>query len=191
MNSLNRNAIIGGIALAGLIVIMVMSAGCDDLGETACDSLSGEERDHCLQKFAAASGNTTMCREITGAGPASKCYALTALTNGYAFGCVYMKDHPGYGTRDSYSVSDCVMYVARNSNSPETCDYIGENFHGQATDLNPYMDVTRENCRKSIQCGQSGQPACNLLNNGQVGVKGMNWDYSCGEDRYTQQIICP
>lgn len=184
---MKRNTLIAGIGLSVLLVALVFAAGCEDLGETACDAMPDNERDHCVQNLAATSGNLTRCEDIKGAGPASKCYALVAQANDNEELCYYMKNKPWMNDRDAYHVEDCLLYVARNSDNLDACIRINNDFHGQATDLNPYMDVTQKNCLKSLKCGKSGQPAC--YSNWVLDSRGMY--YVCGEDRYLGPITCP
>ena len=191
---MKRNTLIAGIGLAVLLVALVFTAGCEDLGETACDAMPNNERDHCIQKMAATSGNITRCEDIRGAGPASKCYALVAQASNNGALCYKMKDKPWMYDRDAYHVEDCLLYVARNSNNMDACMQIDEDFDGQATDLNPYMGVTQKNCLKSLQCGKSGQPACYNAFDDQFMKrypKGEEMNYVCGEVRYPQPVTCP
>jgi hypothetical protein len=185
---MKRNTVIAGIGLSVLLVALVFAAGCEDLGETACDAMSDKDRDHCIQKLAATSGNATRCDDIKGAGPASKCYALVAQSSDSLAACEVMTEKSWYNHRDAYHREDCLMYLARNTNSPNICDMIGSTYTGQATDLNPYRDVTQENCKMAIQCGQSGQPACRRYHEASTGHIDY---YYCGEVRYPTSAICP
>jgi len=191
---MKRNTPIAGIGLSVLLVALVFAAGCEDLGETACDAMPDNERDHCVQKLAATSGNITRCEDIKGAGPATKCYALVAQASNDELLCFKIDDNPLKWKRDAYHVEDCLLYVARNSDNMGACYRIDYDFHSQATDLNPYMDVTQKNCLKSLQCGKSGQPACYDSANAWVFINGTaeitDLKYVCGEVRYPRPVTC-
>ena len=193
---MKRNTLIAGIGLSVLLVALVFAAGCEDLGETACDAMPDNERDHCVQKLATTSGNITRCEDIKGAGPATKCYALVAQAGNDPILCYKLGSNPLIHQRDAYHIEDCMLYVARNSKNMDACMQIDDDFHGQATDLNPYLDVTRRNCMMSLECGERGQPAC--YNSAVNPVTSLPVDhdmnYVCwegGEVRYPQPVTCP
>jgi len=187
---MKRNTLIAGIGLSVLLVALVFAAGCEDLGETACDAMPDNERDHCIQKLAVTSSNITRCNDIKGAGPASKCWVLVAQSTNEVFICGTMTENSWYNHRDAYHREDCMLYVARNSNNIDACMHIDKDYHGQATDLNPYMDVTQTNCLKSLKCGKSGQPACYSKQSFRNRVQ-EDMNYICGEVRYPQPVTCP
>ena len=157
---MKRDAVITGLAFLVFFVLLILTAGCSETGEMACDALEGRDRDHCLQALAKTTGDLSLCNKIENAGPASKCYVYVAEQNGNANRCILMLDQPWYHDSEAYSAWDCVMYVARNTNSPGVCDSIPADVQGDATDLNPYMVVSAKRCREIIQCGSSGLPAC-------------------------------
>lgn len=194
---MKRNTLIAGIGLSVLLVALVFAAGCEDLGETACDAMPDNERDHCILKLAATSGNITRCEDIKGVGPMGKCYTLVAQASNNATLCYMIEEKPWLYNRDAYRAEDCMLYVARNSNNIGACMQIRNDYHGQATDLNPKMDVTRTNCLKSLQCGKSGQPACYYSIEDRARGKSP-WEYPdeemnyvCGEVSYPQPVTCP
>ena len=190
---MKRDAIITCIACSGFIFLMVIGSGCTliiDAAETACGALSGDDRDHCLQKLAVTSGNLKLCEKIEGAGPATKCLALVAKDTGVLVGCEKMEDEKWYRDPEAYHRQDCVMLVAINGKSPDLCRSLGD-FHGQATDLNPHIDVTRENCLKNIQCGGSGQPACRGITVNALTREGDPRAYYCGNVYYPTLVTCP
>jgi hypothetical protein len=187
---MKRNTLIAGIGLSVLLIALVFAAGCEDLGETACDAMPDNERDHCIQKLAATSGNITRCDDIKGAGPASKCYVLVAQSSNSVYACNMMNENSWYNHRDAYHREDCLLYIARNSHNFDACMQIEYQFYGQATDLNPYMDVTQENCLKSLQCGKPGQPAC-YTEQIYRGSQGEDMHYICGDVMYPKPVTCP
>jgi hypothetical protein len=189
---MKRNTLIAGIALAVLLVALVFTAGCEDLEETGCDAMSDKDRDHCNQKLAVMWGNITRCEDIKGAGPGTKCIALVAQKNNNAFDCLRMDNSSWKYDREAYHREDCLLYVARNSNNIDACRLISSDFHGQATDLNPRMQVTQKNCWESLQCGKTGQPACYNAVWDMYGYPVQNeMNYVCGEVRYPQPVTCP
>lgn len=171
-------------SLFGLVIILIIASGCTEMGEDACGALSGRDRDHCYQNMAKITGNLELCKKVEGGGPASKCYAYVAGLNGEISTCVAMENMPWHHDTEAYRWQDCVMYAARTSNCPDFCDYL-ESYKGQATDLNPYMTVSLESCRKNINCGQSGQPACRTGSGRSVTTTGDSKAYYCEVDGVT------
>lgn len=187
---MKRNTLITVIALAVLLVALVFSAGCEELGETACDKMSDKDRDHCIQKLAVTSRNASLCEKIDGAGPATKCLALIAKDTGILVGCEKMEDEKWYRDPQAYHYEDCMMLVAISAKSPDVCKGLG-NYYGQATDLNPGLYVTRENCLKNIQCGESGQSACRGKTGNALTPEGDPRAYYCGNVYYPTLVTCP
>ena len=191
VHNMKRDAIITCIACSGFIFLMVIGSGCIETAETACGALPGDDRDHCLQKLAVTSGNLKLCEKIEGAGPATKCLALVAKDTGVLVGCEKMEEDKWSGNREAYHSEDCVMLVAIDAKCPKLCQILEEDFHGQATDLNPHIDVTRENCLKNIQCGASGQPACRGISGNVLLPEGNSQAYNCGNVYYPTLVTCP
>jgi hypothetical protein len=189
---MKRNTLIAGIALAVLLVALVFTAGCEDLEETGCDAMSDKDRDHCNQKLAVMWGNITRCEDIKGAGPGTKCIALVAQKNNNASDCYRIAESSWKYDREAYHMEDCFLYVARNSNNMGACMLIDNDFHSQATDLNPKMAVTQTNCLESLTCGKKGQPACyNTWDPYKTYPKAEDMNYVCGEVWYPQPVTCP
>ena len=186
VQQMKKNSILLGIALAGLIVILVYSAGCSEAGEKACEALSGSDKDHCYQNLARASGDDSLCDKIAGAGPASKCFAYIASDQENLIICETIEEMPWHHDREAYRYQDCILYVARNNNCPECCSAISQDYYGSATDLNPYMEVTRAKCISNIPCGKSGQPACRSASGGGVNSRGTPGAYYCYSDNQTR-----
>jgi hypothetical protein len=157
---MKKNAVIAGLVLVGFVVLLIFSSGCSDTGRMACDAMQGRDRDHCLQGIAKTNGDISLCNDIENAGPASKCYVYVAEQQGDAKYCLIMKDQSWYGNNEAYSKADCLMYLARTTNSYGLCYHITEEDQGDATDLNPYMTVSEKSCYENVKCGREFQPAC-------------------------------
>ena len=194
VQNMKRKMVLFGIALTGFIVVMVFGAGCSEVGEKACEALSGDDRDHCYQNIAKTTGDSSLCDKIEGAGPASKCFAYVANVNGEFSSCASMTEKPWYGNYEAYRREDCILYVARSGNCPDCCQLISNEYRSPATDLNPYMEVTRDTCLEMTQCGKPGELACRQFTGARLAPRGEPGSFYCktGDTttKYAEPVNC-
>ncbi len=142
---------------------LLCAAGCQDaaeMGAIACEGLEGEDRDHCIQQLAVASGNLEMCEDIESAGPKSKCWLYIIADSQNPAYCNAMVKQDWYGKQGAYDINECFQYVARELDDPDICRYIAKDYTDTfGSDLNP-GGVSQKICLDSIQCGHTGQKPC-------------------------------
>lgn len=146
-------------ALLGFVVIMTMAAGClSSAGESVCGNMGpGETRDHCYQNVARQTGDVSLCNEIEGAGPASKCYLYLAPNDPGL--CKEMTRQPFYGKSGAYREEQCWQYVAVQTRLGDYCSRIPAGYDSGASDMTP-GGVSTARCFRNLGCGLAGQSPC-------------------------------
>lgn len=147
------------LVLALLCGAMMTTSGCTGkaagfvLAESACERLSGFDRDHCYQYLARVEKDTELCEKIENRGPWSKCHI-------YLGDCL---DLPMRATGDgAYTRYDCGQYLAVERQSVDLCEYtFKEGYRGGPNDLNP-KGTSLEICIEAVtkNCGQIGENVC-------------------------------